>query len=355
VFLFIIHLVILISLSECVKDKCYVLALAGGGDRGAYQAGVIKGLAENLPKSEVIWDIITGISVGAINTMALSLYPQGEEIQAANYIVEKWMSLKGSQDIYKNWSYGILDGLFFKSGLYDNSPLKNFLDLVHQDRLPKRSFVIGSTNFETARYETWDETTLKDKDLVNTVISSSSFPCIFPLYDVKNSTYVDGGVKLNVDISSGINRCLDMGFQEENIIIDVISTSYPIKNYFSSQGAHPVEVLERVFNIFYHDASLKDIDLVQHFFPKVQFRYLVAPTKVLNKETIPLEFSPTNIEIMIKDGIEDAIGAIQIGSNINLNPLIKNYKENMKALYGRQDKKINTEVVESAKRLSFLQ
>jgi hypothetical protein len=36
--------------------------LKGGGTKGAYQAGVLKGLIENLPAEEVAWDVISGIS-----------------------------------------------------------------------------------------------------------------------------------------------------------------------------------------------------------------------------------------------------------------------------------------------------
>lgn len=33
--------------------KCYALAIEGGGSHGAYEAGVIHGLVNNVPDSEV--------------------------------------------------------------------------------------------------------------------------------------------------------------------------------------------------------------------------------------------------------------------------------------------------------------
>src|SRR5947207_15233357 len=46
------------------------LVLSGGGARGAYHVGVLAGLAERLPGLE--FPILTGMSVGAINTIYLA-------------------------------------------------------------------------------------------------------------------------------------------------------------------------------------------------------------------------------------------------------------------------------------------
>src|SRR5439155_1049717 len=48
------------------------LVLSGGGARGAYQVGVLAGLAERLPGLE--FPILTGMSVGAINTIYLAAH-----------------------------------------------------------------------------------------------------------------------------------------------------------------------------------------------------------------------------------------------------------------------------------------
>src|SRR5258708_31666041 len=49
------------------------LVLSGGGARGAYQVGVLAGLAERLPGLE--FPILSGMSVGAINTFYLAAHP----------------------------------------------------------------------------------------------------------------------------------------------------------------------------------------------------------------------------------------------------------------------------------------
>src|SRR2546430_16948378 len=49
------------------------LVLPGGGARGAYHVGVLAGLAERPPGLE--FPILSGLSVGAINTFSLAAHP----------------------------------------------------------------------------------------------------------------------------------------------------------------------------------------------------------------------------------------------------------------------------------------
>ncbi len=80
-----------------------VLSLGGGGDRGAYQAGAYKALVElSKNKEDVQYDLISGISVGSINTAALTQFKKGDEEAAKNFIIPLWKSTKAS-DVWKNW------------------------------------------------------------------------------------------------------------------------------------------------------------------------------------------------------------------------------------------------------------
>ncbi len=52
------------------------LVLSGGGAKGAYEVGALKYL---LLDKETQYDIICGVSVGALNASFLSMYPLGQE------------------------------------------------------------------------------------------------------------------------------------------------------------------------------------------------------------------------------------------------------------------------------------
>ena len=303
-------------ISNCLSKKnenCYVLALEGGGDKGAYQAGVIKGLIDNLPTNKTRYDVITGISVGSINAAALSIYEIGKEKEASEFIIKTWREITGKNTIYKNWWLGPLYGLLYKSGIYDTNPLMNFLTAHINDKKVQRQIVIGATDIQNTTYVTWDESDFlnNSENLVKAVLASAAFPVIFPTRDVDDLSYIDGGVKNNVDISSGINKCLDLGYEEKEIIVDIILCSAKDKlQEIDKKDLHPIQILMRVIEIFSYDNSMKDVESVPINFPYVNVRYIVYPSKKLPSSLLPLVFKPEDIETMINIGIQDGFDVI---------------------------------------------
>jgi predicted acylesterase/phospholipase RssA len=317
------------------KEKCFVLALEGGGDKGAYQSGAIKGLVENVPNGETQWDVVTGVSVGSMDAAAIAIFEIGKEKEAAEYLIDNWRNIKGKGDIYENWWGGPLDGLFFKTGLYSTSPLKKKLISIIKDSIIKRKFVCGATNFMTGEFETWDEETLYRDEYVDAIASSGSYPVIFPLNTFRGNVYMDGGVKINVDIASGINKCSDMGYADENIVVDVIMLNSKVLPEQDANGVHPLGVLNRVFEIFGYDNAMRDFEYAKVSFPKVILRYIITPTKKLPSGSIPLVFSPEQIETMIQVGYDDAKNVIKLGHGKNLETLLENYRQEKERTHGR--------------------
>ena len=56
------------SQAEETLDQCYGLVLSGGFNNGAWEIGVMWGLANYGNVSDYYWDVVSGISAGAINT-----------------------------------------------------------------------------------------------------------------------------------------------------------------------------------------------------------------------------------------------------------------------------------------------
>ena len=76
------------------KDKtCKVIALAGGGAKGAFQAGAISLLANVLEPGEAEYDVVSGVSVGGINGGGIALFPKGQIKDAAEFMVNVWTNL----------------------------------------------------------------------------------------------------------------------------------------------------------------------------------------------------------------------------------------------------------------------
>ena len=312
------------------NNKCYVLALEGGGDRGSYQAGVIKGLIDNLPTEKSQYDVVTGISVGAINAAGLSNFQIGKEKDAGNFLVEMWRTLKGYYSIFENWKFGPIQGLLNETGLFNTKPLKNLLSGILSSDKIQRKIIIGATKLENGTYHTWDEIYLKKstETFISAILASSAVPILFPNIVMNNSSYVDGGVKHNLDISSGINKCFDMGYTVDKIVLDIILcfSKYSLSE-IDGKDLHPYQALFRVLDIFLSDISFNEIENIFLNFPKIDMRYLIYPTKNLPFSILPITFSPVDIETMIEIGISDAKDAIKKGENVNFINMLWDYRE----------------------------
>src|SRR6266545_6104896 len=67
------------------------IVLTGGGARAAYQVGVLRGIAKYLPQTR--FNIITGVSSGAINAVFLASRP-GALRAVADELTELWGNLQ---------------------------------------------------------------------------------------------------------------------------------------------------------------------------------------------------------------------------------------------------------------------
>lgn len=201
----------------------------------------------------------------------------------------------------------------------------------------RRKLIIGSTNIETGEFHTWDEEDfIKNKDeFITGVMASGAFPVIFPNIQKDDTRWMDGGVKVSIDIFSGINKCLDMGYSIEKIVIDAIFCNAADKlPEIDPYKIHPVMVLIRVFEIFGYDNSMREIEDILYDFPKVNFRYIIAPSQKLPSGKIPLTFSPEEIEKMINIGINDAINAISYGEKGNFLDILQEYRKKRRSRIG---------------------
>jgi predicted acylesterase/phospholipase RssA len=113
--------------------SCKALAMSGGGSKGSFEAGALWGLIKNdNDTGKYAYDVVTGVSAGAINTGAISLFAPGDEVNMVTFLSDTWASINNA-DVYKQWSpLGILTGLFSESGIFDDSPLVAFLKSIFE-------------------------------------------------------------------------------------------------------------------------------------------------------------------------------------------------------------------------------
>ena len=71
-------------------DDAIGLMLGGGGARGAYQAGVLRGIARRFP--QLNFPILAGISAGAVNTIHLAAHA-GSLTESTDDLIKLWLAL----------------------------------------------------------------------------------------------------------------------------------------------------------------------------------------------------------------------------------------------------------------------
>jgi len=205
---------------------CRVLSLSGGGAHGAYQAGVLKRLHEEGYK----WDIITGVSAGSLNGIALGLFNASNQDFAIKLMESVWMNITSS-DVYK-WNWNPI----YDQSLLDSSPLnRTIYKLVSKyGGVAKRNLILGSVKLNSGLLKLFPTSELNSVSRTTRIVmASSSIPVVFPPIHLDGEYYVDGGTFSNELIRPGVKYCLSKGYK--NITIDVIICSPPIQNITNTE------------------------------------------------------------------------------------------------------------------------
>lgn len=208
------------------------LVLTGGGARGAYQAGVLKYLAENVPEAH--FDTLIGTSSGSINVAGLASF-EGDVQKAGPVIAGLWGRLSVDQVfrvdflsiflIGLRWLYDLtLGGLFGRPlahSLVDTSPLRDLLESVFRPENIEKAIESGSlkhvavsaTEVNTGFLVTfvqgknprmWQRARRRSKPTklsVDHIMASSAIPLVFPSALVENRRYVDGCIRSTSPLS----------------------------------------------------------------------------------------------------------------------------------------------------------
>ena len=223
------------------------LVLAGGGARGAYEAGVLSVLLPLLEQQGRMPSVLVGTSVGAINAahLAANIHRGGEE--AAVLLMERWRSarmdrvlrrLVGLQAARTGLAYmGDVVGVpkVTLHALLDPAPLERTLEewidlkALHRNVRSGAVHALGvvATSVETEDSVVFLETAGKEEvsDSYNAryvparitpehVRASAAIPTLFPAVHVERPAgargwYFDGGTRLNTPIKPALDIGVD--------------------------------------------------------------------------------------------------------------------------------------------------
>jgi NTE family protein len=279
------------------------LVLSGGGSKGAFQVGVLK---RWMGDQRIDYDIVCGVSVGALNTAGLAMTPKGEPEKAITWLEQFWLEKVETAAIYKRWfPFGRLHSLWLKS-VYDSSPLISLVkDNLSLDRLVNngRILAVGAVCLDTGEHRFARET---DPNFQDWVLASSSFPVFLRPIEIEGKLWSDGGIK-NV---TPLGEAIRLGADEIDVIM---CTNMFMRKEWDSQKKRAIpDQVTRAIDLMSDQIVANDIELcglkndlaiTDPRFKKVKVR-VVMPNGILTKD--PLNFDRVDIVRMMAEGYETA-------------------------------------------------
>lgn len=283
------------------------LVLSGGGARGAYEAGVIKYIRDELPprvRAHARFEIICGTSVGAINGCFLAANAHAPELQG-RALAQVWERLR-IEGVYKvGWreltnlprfllgsrGRGQLDevvGPGRLGGLLNTAPMEQLVRRGMRWHHISRNLATGdlhaiavnATHIASGRTYTFVQRAGGGLPPWSTdpqvearacaigpshPLASAAIPWIFPAVDIDGEVYCDGGLKLNTPISPalrlGADRILVIGLRPEEQQLEVAKKAKERMDQFPSAPF----LLGKILNALLADKTEYDLNRLRRF------------------------------------------------------------------------------------------
>lgn len=185
------------------------LVLAGGGARGAYQVGMLRELVIN---QGLDFDIIRGVSVGALNASFLAQAPRtGSSLanlqQKVAELHRLWTTeIHGNDSVYKQRVGGPAGLVLGADSIFSLEPLQELLQKhlsLAALRSSGRNFAVGTVSLVSGDYQEWWP---DDAHFIQRIVASASIPVVFPPVTFKDQreVLVDGGVRNITPLASAL-------------------------------------------------------------------------------------------------------------------------------------------------------
>jgi NTE family protein len=228
------------------------IVFSGGGARGAYEAGVVRYILEELPKRlghPVQFDIICGTSVGAIHACYLAATAH-EGAERGSRLVDFWTSMRlddvlplSALDLIRlprrilglrrvaravrsgeppERLYGLLNTESLERLVLNAIPWRAIRTNVREGRVG--AVCVAATQIATGRVVVFTET--RDRRITQWVpdplivpratrllpthaLASAAIPMLFPAVRVASTYYADGGLRMNTPLAPALRLGAD--------------------------------------------------------------------------------------------------------------------------------------------------
>jgi len=260
----------------------WIVSMAGGELRGAYQVGVMKAFIE----SGIEFESYHGTSVGALNAAFMGVHDNIAALRAM------WLDIK-RKDIIKPRFGSIL----FHTSHFTTKPLKKLLEEILQAD-PKKPASVTSVNLHTGEVVL---TPNGHPDFNRDVLASASMPLIMNEVENEEGEWLfDGGLADIVPVSDIIEE-----YYPDNLLVILTKPLEPTPWKPNKRGiTRAVSILTRVLSIFTHNIMLDDIDICKSDYPDTKI-HVIAPAYPLAADLI--DFEHDDIVSGMDRGYKDAV------------------------------------------------
>jgi len=288
------------------KQKKVALILSGGGAKGAFQCGAERYARE---VKGYHWDIIAGVSVGALNGAMLAM----EKFQR---LFEVWNTISNDQVYNGGFNLlGMLRLLFGAKSFYSNAPLYRLLQAELEPEKISADLRVGAVSLVTGEYVQF---TKDSPALVEAILASTIMPVIWSPLDVgvEHPAMVDGGVR-NITPLGDV-----LSLEPDELVVINCSPQQPAR--LNEPPANVLQIglrtLDLMLNeIFVNDlrefqrinalvkqAREKDVELIH---PRNGHPYRYIPCHIIDPDYDlgdTLDFSQETVQESLKAGVRRA-------------------------------------------------
>ena len=289
------------------------LVLSGGGVKGAYQAGAIQAVLESGYRPE----IVTGISVGALNAAFLAAHQDSAQVGAQ--LTQFWETeVTGPSKFVKK--RGFLDLVWrvlrnMWDGVVDTKPLADVVGRVLAAHFPRQGGMQVRVGAVELRSGLLVYTGPDSPDFIAAVLASTAEPVSMPLRRIRGVAYYDGGLR---DVAP-LKQAIELGATS---IVAVVCQAVAVTPYTKGEG-DVLNLIGRVHEIVTNEIvenDLKTADNVNSLIAGLPAEMRAAHPYLADKRIIPLtvvrpaeeitvsldSFTRDDIYRMVEQGRRDA-------------------------------------------------
>jgi NTE family protein len=271
------------------------LLLTGGGARAAYQAGVLRRILEvsRAPEGRLPWDVLVGVSAGAINLAALAV--NASSFTTACEVMDRhWRNVTTERVFHTSagglllnagrWLFDLLVGGALDTyspkarALADTAPLAALLrDLIPEGAIDRqldagilKAVAVTATDYSSGAltvfvhsrsdrtlWQRYSRHARYDRITPSHVLASCSLPMLFPAVRIGSAYYGDGSIRNSKPISPAVH----LGARKVMAIGVRCAASIPVPTPPSSETPSyptPARITGTLLNAVFYDALEED-------------------------------------------------------------------------------------------------